>query len=143
LKFYASVRLDVRRIENIKQGEEVVGSRTRVTVKKNKVAPPFRTAEFDIMYNEGISTAGDLLDLAVSEEIVIKRGAFYSYGDIRLGQGRENAKAFLVENPALAAEIDRLVRERHGMSIVLEPKAQVRIPVSAGVEENPSVPLAA
>jgi len=143
LKFYASVRLDVRRIESIKQGDEVVGNRTRVTVKKNKVAPPFRTAEFDIMYNEGISAVGDLLDLAVSEEIVVKRGAFYSYGDIRLGQGRENAKAFLAENPDLAAEIDRLVRQQHGMPVVLEPKAQVRVPVAAGVEENSSIPLAA
>jgi recombination protein RecA len=114
-----------------------------VTVKKNKVAPPFRTAEFDIMYNEGISAVGDLLDLAVSEEIVVKRGAFYSYGDIRLGQGRENAKAFLAENPDLAAEIDRLVRQQHGMPVVLEPKAQVRVPVAAGVEENSSIPLAA
>ena len=127
LKFYASVRLDVRRIESIKQGDEVVGNRTRVTVKKNKVAPPFRTAEFDIMYNEGISAAGDLLDLAVSEEIVVKRGAFFSYGDIRLGQGRENAKSFLAENPDLVAEIDRLVRGQHGLPIVLEPKAAAPI----------------
>jgi recombination protein RecA len=96
LKFYASVRLDVRRIESIKQADAVIGNRTRVTVKKNKVAPPFRIAEFDIMYNEGISTVGDLLDLGVAEEVVAKRGAFYSYGELRLGQGRENAKMFLV-----------------------------------------------
>jgi recombination protein RecA len=127
LKFYASVRLDVRRIESIKQGDVVVGNRTRVTVKKNKVAPPFRVAEFDIMYNEGISAAGDLLDLAVGEEIVAKRGAFYSYGDIRLGQGRENAKSFLAENPDLAVEIDRLVRGQHGLPIVLAPKAATSV----------------
>ena len=140
LKFYASVRLDVRRIEGIKQGDEVVGNRTRVTVKKNKVAPPFRVAEFDIMYNEGISAAGDLLDLAVGEEFVAKRGAFYSYGDIRLGQGRENAKSFLAENPDLAAEIDRLVRGQHGLPIVLAPKASA--PVMAAMAE-PEATLAA
>jgi recombination protein RecA len=142
LKFYASVRLDVRRIEGIKQGDEVVGNRTRVTVKKNKVAPPFRIAEFDIMYNEGISTTGDLIDLAVAEEIVAKRGAFYSYGDIRLGQGRENAKSFLAENTDLAAEIDKLVRGRHGLPVVLEPKPQMRTPAPA-VEETPGLSVAA
>jgi recombination protein RecA len=133
LKFYASVRLDVRRIESIKQGDVVVGSRTRVTVKKNKVAPPFRTAEFDIMYNEGISSVGDLLDLAVAEELVAKRGAFFSYGDTRLGQGRENAKTFLAENPQLTTELDGLVRSRHGLSVVLAPKADgvLRPPVES------------
>ena len=124
LKFYASVRLDVRRIESIKQADAVIGNRTRVTVKKNKVAPPFRVAEFDIMYNEGISTVGDLLDLGVAEEVVAKRGAFFSYGEIRLGQGRENAKTFLVENPEIAGEIDTLVRSRHGLPIVLAPKSE-------------------
>ena len=112
LKFYASVRLDIRRIEAIKQGTEVVGNRTRVTVKKNKVAPPFRIAEFDIMYNEGISRAGDLLDLATELDVVEKRGSFYSYGDVRLGQGRENSKSFLRENPELMAEIDNAVRQQ-------------------------------
>jgi len=136
LKFYASVRLDVRRIESIKQGDQVAGNRTRVTVKKNKVAAPFRTAEFDIMYNEGISSNGDMLDLAVAEELVAKRGSFFSYGDIRLGQGRENAKAFLAENPDLAAEIDKLVRDRHGLPVVLEPKAQVRIAASDDAEAS-------
>ncbi|BAL98041.1 MULTISPECIES: recombinase RecA [Caldilinea] len=115
LKFYASVRLDVRRIENIKQGEEVVGSRTRVTVKKNKVAPPFRTAEFDIMYNEGISTAGDLLDLGVAMDILSKRGAFYRYNDELLGQGREAAKEYLRQHPAVAMEIDALIRTKAGL----------------------------
>ena len=115
LKFYASVRLDIRRIEGIKQGTDVVGNRTRVTVKKNKVAAPFRIAEFDIMYNEGISTAGDLIDLGVTTEIVTKRGAFYSYGELRLGQGREAAKAFLDQNPALTAEIDSAIRTAVGV----------------------------
>jgi recombination protein RecA len=112
LKFYASVRLDVRRIQSIKLGQEIIGSRTRVRVVKNKVAPPFRSSEFDIMYNEGISKAGDLLDLATALEIVIKRGSFYSYGDIRLGQGRENAKDFLRQNPDLAEEIEVAVRQQ-------------------------------
>ncbi len=125
LKFYASVRLDVRRIESIKQADQVMGNRTRVTVKKNKVAPPFRVAEFDIMYNEGISTVGDLLDLGVAEEVIAKRGAFYSYGELRLGQGRENAKAFLTENPQLTREIDTVVRGRFGLPIVLAPKSDV------------------
>jgi recombination protein RecA len=112
LKFYASVRLDTRRIQNIKTGDEVTGSRTRVKVVKNKVAPPFRTAEFDIMYNQGISKSGDILDLATQLDIVTKRGAFFSYGDVRLGQGRENAKEFLQQNPELTKEIDQAVRQR-------------------------------
>ncbi|MBN2550512.1 MAG: recombinase RecA [Anaerolineales bacterium] len=112
LKFYASVRLDVRRIQSIKAGAEIVGSRTRVRVVKNKVAAPFRTAEFDIMYNEGISRVGDLIDLATGLEIITKRGSFFSYGDIRLGQGRENAKEFLKQNPDLADEIELAVRQQ-------------------------------
>ena len=112
LKFYASVRLDVRRIQSIKLGSEIIGSRTRVRVVKNKVAPPFRTAEFDIMYNEGISKAGDVIDLATSLDIITKRGSFYSYGDIRLGQGRENAKDFLKQNPDLMEEIELAVRQQ-------------------------------
>jgi recombination protein RecA len=112
LKFYASVRLDVRRIQTIKMGAEIIGNRTRVRVVKNKVAPPFRTAEFDIMYNEGISKVGDIIDLATQLEIITKRGAFFSYGDIRLGQGRENAKEFLRQNAALAHEIEMGVRQR-------------------------------
>jgi recombination protein RecA len=112
LKFYASVRLDVRRIQAIKVGQEVVGSRTRVRVTKNKVAPPFREAEFDIMYNEGISRYGDLIDLGTNLEIITKRGAFYSYGDTRLGQGRENSKQFLKETPELAAEIEAAIRQQ-------------------------------
>ena len=112
LKFYASVRLDVRRIQAIKLGEEVIGNRTRVRVVKNKVAPPFRTAEFDIMFNEGISKVGDMLDLATKLEIITKRGAFFSYGDIRLGQGRENSKEFLRQNPDLANEIETVIRQK-------------------------------
>ncbi len=116
LKFYASVRLDIRRIESIKQGTDVVGNRTRVTVKKNKVAPPFRVAEFDIMYNEGISTAGDLIDLGVEHDIISKRGAFYSLGELRLGQGREAAKEYLRQNPDAAQQIDRLIRAQTGLT---------------------------
>jgi len=112
LKFYASIRLDVRRVQSIKVGDEVIGNRTRVRVVKNKVAPPFRTAEFDIMFNEGISKVGDLLDLATNLEIVTKRGAFYSYGEIRIGQGRENAKEYLRQNGELAREIETVIRQK-------------------------------
>jgi recombination protein RecA len=110
LKFYATVRLDIRRIQAIKSGGEVVGGRTRVRVTKNKVAPPFRVAEFDIMYDEGISKEGDLLDNGADLGIIEKRGAFYRYGDELIGQGRENAKDFLRENPALALEIEQRIR---------------------------------
>jgi recombination protein RecA len=116
LKFYASVRLDMRRLEAIKQGGTVVGNRVKVSVKKNKVAPPFRVAEFEIMFAEGISRTGDLLDVATALSVVDKRGAFYSYGELRLGQGRDNAKAFLAENPDLFAEIDHKVREISGLT---------------------------
>jgi recombination protein RecA len=112
LKFYASVRLDVRRIQAIKVGDEVIGNRTRVKVVKNKVAPPFRTAEFDIMFNEGISKSGDVLDLATKFEVIQKRGAFFSYGDIRIGQGRENSKDFLRQNLDLMNEIDAVIRQK-------------------------------
>jgi recombination protein RecA len=112
LKFYASVRLDVRRTEQIKQGTEVLGSRTKVRVVKNKVAPPFRVAEFDIMYNEGISKAGGLIDVGIELGIVRKTGSFFSFGDSRLGQGRENAKEFLKRNPEAAQEIERQIREQ-------------------------------
>jgi recombination protein RecA len=121
LKFYASVRLDVRRIQSIKLGAEIIGNRTRVRVVKNKVAAPFRTAEFDIMYNEGISRAGDLLDLATQLDIITKRGSFFSYGDLRLGQGRENAKDYLRLNPALADEIELAVRHQAMSGEILLP----------------------
>lgn len=111
LKFYASVRLDIRRIDSIKQGTTVIGNRTRVRVVKNKVAPPFRTAEFDIMYNEGISREGSLLDVATDLEIVRKSGAFFSYGDTRLGQGREAAKEYLRRDRELADAIERQIRQ--------------------------------
>ncbi|MBW8011600.1 MAG: recombinase RecA [Chloroflexi bacterium] len=110
LKFYSSVRLDIRRIQSIKVGSDIIGNRTRVRVVKNKVAPPFRTIEFDIMYNEGISKAGDLLDLATELDIISKRGSYYSFGETRLGQGRENAKSFLRENPGMAKEIEMTIR---------------------------------
>jgi recombination protein RecA len=121
LKFYASVRLDVRRIQSIKLGPEIIGNRTRVRVVKNKVAAPFRTAEFDIMYNEGISKAGDLIDLATQLEIITKRGSFFSYGDVRLGQGRENAKDFLRNNPDLASEIELAIRQQALSGVVPLP----------------------
>jgi recombination protein RecA len=114
LKFYASVRLDIRRIGAIKDGQEQVGNRTRVKVVKNKVAPPFKQAEFDVMYNEGISHNGLLVDLGVENDIVQKAGAWFSFGDTRIGQGRENAKAFLKDNPETAAEIEARVREALG-----------------------------
>lgn len=111
LKFYASVRLEVRKVENLKQGTDVVGSRTRVKVVKNKVAPPFKQAEFDIMYGEGISREGSVLDVAVNNDIVLKSGAWFSYGDTRIGQGRENAKQYLKDNPELTKEIESKLRE--------------------------------
>jgi recombination protein RecA len=115
LKFYASVRLDIRRIGSIKDREEVVGNQTRVKVVKNKVAPPFKQVEFDIMYGEGISKTGELLDLGVKAGVVEKSGAWYSYGDERIGQGRENAKTFLRENPQRAMEIEDKIRAAHGL----------------------------
>jgi len=112
LKFYASVRLDVRKVQSIKLGAEIIGNRTRVRVVKNKVAPPFKTAEFDIMYNEGISLAGDILDLATEMEIIEKRGSFFNYGEGKLGQGRENAKDFLRNHLDLMMEIEQAIRQR-------------------------------
>ena len=110
LKFYASVRLDIRRIQALKAGGDIIGNRTRVKVKKNKVAPPFTECEFDIMYNEGISLTGDVLDLAVEYGLVDKRGAYFRYGETLIGQGRENAKVFLAENPEMLDELERLIR---------------------------------
>jgi recombination protein RecA len=120
LKFYASVRLDIRRISTIKDGEEVVGSRVRVKVVKNKVAPPFREAEFDLIYGEGISRLGSLVDLGVTHKIVEKSGAWYAYGTERIGQGRENAKRFLKENPAMTDEIETKLRAALGMAAALQ-----------------------
>jgi recombination protein RecA len=131
LKFYASQRLDIRRIETLKEGVEAVGNRVRVKVVKNKVAAPFRQAEFDIEYGQGISAEGCLLDLGLEHDIVQKSGSFFSYGSDRLGQGRNNAKAFLRENPAMAKEIETKIYEAVGMPAVhagadiaeLDPKA--------------------
>jgi recombination protein RecA len=115
LKFYASVRLDIRRVGSIKQGETVVGSRTRVRVVKNKVAPPFKEAEFDILYGVGISREGELIDLGTERGIVEKSGAWYSYAGERIGQGRENAKDFLRDHPDMAAQVDRQLRAQFGI----------------------------
>ncbi len=115
LKFYSSVRLDVRRIETLKQNGEVIGNRTRVKVVKNKVAPPFREAEFDIMFGKGISKEGDILDLAVKENIINKAGAWFSYNGEKIGQGRENTKVFLQDNPEITAEVEKKVREVAGV----------------------------
>jgi recombination protein RecA len=122
LKFYSSVRLDIRRINSIKDGDEVVGSRTKVKVVKNKVAPPFKAAEFDIGYGEGISKTGELIDLGVEHKVVEKSGAWFSYGDLRIGQGRENAKAFLRDNADVALEVENRIREKLGIALV-EPVA--------------------
>jgi recombination protein RecA len=120
LKFYSSIRLDIRRMTQIKDGQEVIGNRTKVKVVKNKVAPPFKLAEFDIIYGEGISKTGDLLDLGVEKEIIDKSGAWYSYNDERIGQGRENAKAFLKEHPDMLMEIDQKVRLGYGLPLANE-----------------------
>ena len=115
LKFYSSVRMDVRRIESLKQGGEVIGNRVRIKVVKNKIAPPFREAEFDIMFGKGISREGDILDLAAKENIVEKSGAWYAYEGSKIGQGRENAKTYLAQNPLICEEIENQVRELHGL----------------------------
>ena len=114
LKFYSSVRMDVRRIESLKQGGEVIGNRTRVKVVKNKIAPPFKEAEFDIMFGEGISKEGDILDLAAQIDVVVKSGAWYAYDGNKIGQGRENAKQFLRDNPEICKAISEKVRVHYG-----------------------------
>ncbi|GAB4324026.1 MAG: recombinase RecA [Candidatus Zixiibacteriota bacterium] len=134
LKFYSTIRMDIRKIATIKDADQVIGARTRVRVVKNKVAPPFREAEFDIIYGEGISRAGDMLDLAVKEGIIDKSGAWYSYGDLRIGQGRDNARQFLMENPDLYTEIDTKLREQIGL--IRPPKeAAAEIAAEAEMEE--------
>ncbi|WP_119069416.1 recombinase RecA [Aggregatilinea lenta] len=123
LKFYASIRVDIRRIQAIKAGGDNVGNRTRVRITKNKVAPPFREAEFDIMFDEGISRVGDILDIGADLGVIEKRGAFYRYRDELIGQGRENAKQFLRENPVLALEVENVIREEYGLPpLVTEPE---------------------
>ena len=116
LKFYSSIRLDVRRIEALKSGGEVVGNRTRIKVVKNKIAPPFKEAEFDIMFGQGISREGDILDLAVNLNIIVKSGAWFAYNDAKIGQGRENAKQYLRDNPVVMAEVEKKVREHYGLA---------------------------
>ncbi|WP_376791953.1 recombinase RecA [Thermoflexus sp.] len=133
LKFYASVRLEIRRLQNLKAGGEIIGSRVRVRVTKNKVAPPFREAEFDILYNEGISKAGDILDLATELGLITKRGTFFLYGDMRLGQGRENAREFLKAHPEIMEELERQIRENAARAASLK-----RLGVSAEAPEEAS-----
>ena len=113
MKFYSSVRLDVRRIESLKQAGEVIGNRTRVKVVKNKIAPPFKEAEFDIMFGKGISREGDLLDLAANANIIVKTGAWYAYKGQKIGQGRENAKQYLLDNPEVYTEVEKIVRDHY------------------------------
>ena len=132
LKFYASIRMDVRRIEALKQGGEVIGNRTRIKVVKNKIAPPFKEAEFDIMFGKGISREGDVLDLASNLNIVNKSGAWYAYNGNKIGQGRENAKLYLKEHPEVMEEVERKVREHYG----LLPSGQA----AEGEEEIPKTP---
>src|SRR5512138_2365207 len=128
LKFYASVRLDVRPIDAIKSGDEVIGNRTRVRVKKNKVAPPFRKAEFDILHNQGISREGDLLDLGVELGVIDKKGAFYSIEGQRMGQGRENAREFLKTNPEIMTHLDQQIRSKVGLNGVAPSLADAPSP---------------
>lgn len=136
LKFYSSVRIDIRRIETLKNGTEQIGSRTRARVVKNKIAPPFREAEFDVMYGRGISREGELLDLAVKLDIIQKSGAWFSYNQERLGQGRDNVKTFLAGNPEVAGEIEKLVRENIG-------KLYAKSTAAASANASPAKPLAA
>ena len=147
LKFYASVRLDVRRGEQLKNGSEVIGNRTKVKVVKNKVAPPFKVAEFDIIYGEGISTEGTLLDMAVDRDIIHKSGAWFSYKDQRIGQGRENARLFLKDNPEIAAEIDKIIRDEAkqalaaGKGVAKEEAPTDEERANADMDEDPDLAL--
>jgi recombination protein RecA len=141
LKFYASVRLDIRRIGQIKDREEVVGNQTRVKVVKNKVAPPFKQVEFDIMYGEGISKAGELVDLGVRAGIIEKSGAWFSFNGERIGQGRENTKAFLKDNPKAAVEIEKAIRQNAGLIVdkmlQASPEGDEATDAEAGPEDEP------
>lgn len=138
LKFYSSVRLEIRRVSSIKDKEESVGNQTRLKVVKNKVAPPFKTAEFDIMYGEGISKVGEIIDIGVNEGIVDKSGAWFAYKDYKLGQGRENAKEFLKQNPNVSNEIEKLIREKYGLMTSHKRLSDDVKPVS----EDPDAPTA-
>ena len=135
LKFYASVRLDVRRIESLKQGGEVIGNHTRVRVVKNKVAPPFKEAEFDIMFGKGISREADILDLAANLGIINKSGAWYSYLGEKIGQGRENAKQYLSQNPEVMSEVESKVREAYGLPVENTAREGDSVGVSSGSDE--------
>jgi recombination protein RecA len=136
LKFYASVRMDIRRIGSIKKGDEVIGSETRVKIVKNKVAPPFRQAEFDILYGEGISREGEVLEIGVNLGVLEKSGAWYVYGGDRLGQGKDNARDFLKENPALAREIEQKIREKAGVAAAAKPAAEEPEPAESKKVEH-------
>jgi recombination protein RecA len=140
LKFYASVRLDVRRIETLKDGQEAVGNRTRVKVVKNKVSPPFKQAEFDILYGQGISREGSLIDLGVDNGIVRKSGAWYTYESDQLGQGKENARAFLRDNPDLADEIEKKIKEKLGIGARVDAPAEVDLDKPIDLIPEPSIP---
>ncbi|WP_310603446.1 recombinase RecA [Anaerosporobacter sp.] len=136
LKFYSSIRMDVRRVEALKQGGEIVGNHTRIKVVKNKIAPPFKEAEFDIMFGQGISREGDVLDLAANENIIIKSGAWYAYNDAKIGQGRENAKLYLKENPDIFAEVEQKVRVKYNLD-----GAVPAVKESAAAEEDVDVDM--
>jgi recombination protein RecA len=138
LKFYASCRLDIRRIGALKDREEVIGNLTRVKVVKNKVAPPFRVVEFDILYGEGISKTGELIDLGVKAEIVDKSGSWYSYGDVRIGQGKENARKFLIDNPDMAAEIEEKIRADAGL-VDIEELTKDEAVMAEGQDSEPVI----
>ncbi len=138
LKFYSSVRLDVRRIESLKQAGEVIGNRTRVKVVKNKIAPPFKEAEFDIMFGKGISTEGDILDLAANCGVIIKSGAWYAYNEAKIGQGRENAKQYLRDNPEICEEVKTKVREHYGLSETGAKEAEPKEPAKPLPADEPA-----
>jgi recombination protein RecA len=138
LKFYASVRIDIRRIGQIKEGDQDIGSRTRVKVVKNKMAPPFKLAEFDILYGQGISRTGDLIDLAITHRLIDKSGAWFSYGETRLGQGRENVRQFLEQNADLRDEIDAKLRRLLGL--VKEPRSESGADAKAAKEAGREIP---
>ena len=139
LKFYSTVRLDIRRAEQIKQGQEILGNRTRIKVVKNKVAPPFKIAEVDIMYGKGISQVGELVDLGAEKEIINKAGAWYSYGDERIGQGRENAKQFFLDNPELREEVEQKVRAAYGFGEHVPPAKTENVEAMEASEEIESL----
>ena len=136
LKFYSSVRMDIRRIESLKMNGEVIGNRTRVKVVKNKIAPPFKEAEFDIMFGKGISREGDILDLAANVDIIVKSGAWYSYNGAKIGQGRENAKTYLRDNPEIMEEVAQKVRAHYGLGGAGEAAEKVKKDETAPVAES-------